>query len=168
MKNRSRLVKWINDTLITVEDTLFKLDYDFDFLITEGNIFILRPGNFENIAAVDDSIKEKIEEKTQQLSSKLSFIDFSNITDYVKEHKRAARLISSISARKDIDRLVPDKIESIAASTGVNFVKEAGKIKPSEGYELAFLEILDRRRFTIELTDNEEAYMASSRREIKK
>lgn len=168
LKNRNRLVKWIDDTLKVVEDTLFKLDYDFDFLITEEHIFILRPGNFENIAALDDSIQEKIEEKTQQLSNKLGFIDFSNITDYVKEHKRAARLISSISARGDIGELVPDKIESLAASTGVKFVKEAGKIKPSKGYELAFLEILDRRRFAIEITDNEEAYMASSRREIKK
>lgn len=168
LKNRNRLIKWIDDTLKTVEDTLFKLDYDFDFLITEENILILRPGNFENIAAIDESIQEKIDEKTQKLSIDLNFIDFSTITNYVKEHKRGARLISSICARDDIDKMVSEKIESIAGSTGVKFEKEGGKIKPFEGYELAFLELLDRRRYTIELTDNEEAYIAPSRREIKK
>ena len=60
-----------------------------------------------------------------KITNQLSVIDFSNITAYVKEYKKDARLISSISARDDIEELVPDKIESIAASTAVNFIKEA-------------------------------------------
>ena len=168
LRRRNWLVRFLDDTLVPVEDKLFKLDEDFDFIITTDQVYILRPSNFEFVAAIDDTIAERVMEKTLVLANQLLFVDFGPITHYVKSHKRAARLIASISTRDDLDSLDEDKVRALSSLTGVDLQVQNGKIRPQEGNELAFLEVLDRRRYVVDLSEAEvpEAYLAQSRRVI--
>ena len=59
-----RLIRLLDDSLTMIEDRVFKLDNDFDFLITSQHVYILHPGGFERIAQMEKFVSAKAREKT--------------------------------------------------------------------------------------------------------
>jgi hypothetical protein len=166
---RNRLMKLVDDTLKIVNHSVFRLDNDFDFVITKEKVYILRPTSLEYIADVDSFVKEKAKEKALDLGKKIKFINFESISEFASSHKSAARLVASISVRKNLEKINKDKLLAYAKKTGVDFENKNGMLNPKQGYEVAFLEVLDRRRYEVDLENDEpEAFVASSRRALKK
>jgi hypothetical protein len=168
VKARSRIVSWINQTLKLVEEELFKLDADFDYLFTAENVFILRPSGFELTADIDEIVIAKAAENTLSLGQQIRFVDFDNLVDFVKRHKRAARLVASIKSHGDLGRIKRAKFLKHCKDCNVGCVQSAGKVYPVAGSEFDFLNILDRRLYLMNLTSGSEpeVYEANSRHKL--
>jgi len=129
--------------------------------------WILRPTGFEFTAAIETSIAARALEFTQDVARSVPCVDFTKLEDFISKHRRAARLIASLRARNDLARTSPRKLKRRCKQNDINIVEENGRIYPQRGCELAFLELLDRRRYTVELVDDsEELYLAGNRRGI--
>jgi hypothetical protein len=59
-----RFIRLLDDSLTMIEDRIFKLDNDFDFLVTSEHVYILRPAGFERIAQIEKFASAKAREKT--------------------------------------------------------------------------------------------------------
>ncbi|EGQ9180259.1 DUF4868 domain-containing protein [Vibrio alginolyticus] len=169
LKQRSRIVQLYDDTLTPCNDTLFKLDNDFDFVIAKNDVFVYRPRLFEAIANLEEELLQTAADRVETLARSLEFVNFDGIEKKASESKRAAKLVLSLAARDDLMQISQANVMKNAQETNLNLEQnEAGQIVPKEGSELDFLEMLDRRRYAIELVDGtKEIYRAPSRKKVK-
>lgn len=168
VKKKGRLIRLLDDTLQIVEDTLFKLDSDFDLLIDAKNVHILRPSGFEFAGKLQQAILDAVPGNVAAIKAELTFIEFDGIKQYAVNHPRAARYLASILGQekmKDIDKAA---LKKLCKSTGVDVSESEGKVIIADGHEMAFLQVLDRRRYQLELVkDKPEKFVAASRKPIK-
>lgn len=164
---RKKLIQFIDDTLQVVPDNIFKLDNDFDFIIHEVNIDILHPTGFNFIANIDEEVLRSAADSTRQLSLRIQYINFNYLADFVGHSKTAAKLVASIKSRTDLERTCQIKLLEKCVRIGVNIREENGQILPDETDIVRFLEILDRRGYDFDITEDlPEIYVASSRRRV--
>ena len=167
LKAKGRLIRWLDDTMKVVEDDVFKLDEDFDYLVTSDEIYILRPNNFVYTADLMDRVLAKSEENIQALGQAISFVQFDDLVEYVKTHPRAARLVAAIKSRDDLAGMTKHNVKKECDATGIDVAEANGKLIPPQGQEMHFLYLLDRRRYSLELVPNTpETYEAASRRKV--
>lgn len=168
VKNKGRLIRLYDDTLQIVEDTIFKLDSDFDLLIDSANIHILRPTGFEFAGKMQQAILDAVPSNLEVIQKELPFVNFGRIGEYAAKRPRAARYLASIRAQeemKDIDRAA---LERHCKNTGVVLSESDGNLEVASGHELPFLEVLDRRRYEVELIkEKPERFRAASRKALK-
>ena len=165
---RKQLIQFTTDTLRLVEDKIFKLDNDFDLLIDSKYMHIWRPNAFESMAKLKQAILDSVPANVKEIEQKISFVDFGVIEPYASEHPRAARYLASIR-KQDLKVVDRSKLEELCRRTGVEIGDEAGQITVAEGHVMGFLEVLDRRRYVVELdSQNPEPYRAASRHKIEK
>jgi hypothetical protein len=147
-------------------DTVFKLDTDFDILIVDGMVYIHRVAAFEFLAEIDEQVQAAAVENTRGLGQTLAFLGFDGISAYVQTHKRAARVVAALSARDDLAQTSQANFRRECRRSGVLLRTVDGKLCPEPGHELAFLQMLDRRRYAISLISGKwEQYEAGSRKE---
>jgi len=160
-----RLISILDDTLKLVQDRVFKLDSDFDLLIDESDIHVLRPSGLESLGGLQAAILASVKKNVASLKANLAFISFDEIASYAAVHPRAARYLSSIrSQSKGVDRKA---LQQLCTSNGVDCKFTKGQLHVQPGYELAFLEVLDRRRYEIDLvTGAPERFRAPSRQRV--
>jgi Domain of unknown function (DUF4868) len=164
---KGRFVSIMDDTLRMVADRIFKLDDQFDFLITAQHVYILHPAGFERIAEIENFAAEKAHAMTLALSGTVKFMDFSGLADYVVKHKRAARLVAALNGRNDLHMIKRAMFVKAAKETGVVLEMKGHKLVPAKGSEIGCLEMLDDRRYTTSLKPGPKpAFVASSRRRI--
>lgn len=167
LKSRNRLVRMLNDTLTIIDDTVFKLDNDFDLLVDNANVHILRPSGFEFIGHLQQAILDAVPENIKEIAKDLSFVAFDGIETYAGEHPRAARYLASIRAQKETKNIDEALLKNLCAQTGVQITVSKRKIRVREGHEMGFLEVLDRRRYELELVSGApERFKAASRKKI--
>jgi hypothetical protein len=167
MKAKGRLLRVIDQTLAVVTDDVFKLDWEFDYLVTASSIYILHPSGFEYTAQIDDHILSHAATHATDLEKAISFIDFSGIARYVGNHKRAARLVAALRSRADLTGTCPKMLTKECGETGIKLVETNGKFAPVQGQEMPFLMLLDRRRYRVSLVPSvDETYEAASRRGV--
>lgn len=164
---KKRLIRFLDDTLKIVPDNIFKLDNDFDFIINNSTIHILRPSGLEFTAQLKEEIIKAVQANINIISREISFIDFSNVITYAKKHSRAARYIASIKSQ-NTENIDQNKLILFCQTANVELTENNGKVIVDEKNILQFLEVLDRRRFSIDITNNDdpELYRASSRSKI--
>ena len=163
---KSRLIRLVTDALKLVEDQIFKLDADFDLLIDSQHVHILRPSGFEFAGKLQDAVLAAVPKNIRAIEKDVKFVDFSSIQEYASEHSRAARYLASIRAQnmKNIDK---GALKKACKSTGVDIQEAKGKIIVPEGSVMDFLEVLDRRRYELELVKGSpERFKAASRQRI--
>ncbi len=164
---KNRLIRIVTDALRLVKDQVFKLDNDFDLLVDDDNVHILRPSGFELVGELQQSVMGAAPNNIKLIKADLPFIDFASIETYASTHPRAARHLASIRAQdeaKDIDKTA---LKKLCKRTGVKIQESNGKITIEGGSEMGFLEVLDRRRYHLELVKNSSEYFkAASRRKI--
>ena len=164
---KSRLLRLVSDSLKIVEDKIFKLDNDFDLLTDSKNIHILRPSGFEFAGKLQQAILDAAPGNIKKIAKDLTSVDFSGIETYAGRHPRAARYLASIQSQgetKNIDRAA---LRKHCKNTGVDVNLKNGKIIIAEGHEIAFLEVLDRRRYEQNLTKGPtERFKATGRRKL--
>lgn len=167
LKKQNRLMQLVDDTLQVVTDDVFKLDNDFDFIIHQSVIDILHPTGFTYIANIEEEILRTAADATRQLITRIPFINFNYLADYVGQSKIAAKLISSIKSRPDLERTSEEKLLHKCQSLNVMVREENGRIVPDDAFIIHFLQILDRREYDVDLTvDDPEIYLASSRKKV--
>jgi hypothetical protein len=157
----------IDDTLRMVPDHVFKLDNEFDFLITAQHVYILRPAGFERIAKIEEYASARARDMTLELADMVKFLDFGGLAEYVGKHKRAARLVATLHARTDLATIKRAMFLKSAEETGVALENVGRKLGPVRGSEIACLELLDNRRYITALKPGPKpAFVASSRRAV--
>lgn len=165
LKSKGRLIRWIDDTLRIVEQEVFKLDKDFDFLVDDEKVHILRPSGFESVGRIRQEILNAVPKNISVIQRDLPFVDFDGIEVYSKERPRAARYLASI--RDQVKGIGKEQLKAACQRTGIEIAESNGKIIVPKGSEMRFLELLDRRIYDINLVeDQSEVYRAGSRRKI--
>lgn len=168
VKNKGRLIRLLDDTLQIVEDTIFKLDSDFDLLIDAKNVHILRPSGFEFAGKLQQAILDAVPGNVAAIKAELIFIELDGIEQYAAKHPRAARYLASIRGQEETKDIDKASLKKLCKSTGVNVSESKGKVIIADGHEMAFLQVLDRRRYQLELVkDKPEKFLAASRKPIK-
>jgi hypothetical protein len=164
---KSRLIRIFTDTLKIVEDKIFKLDEDFDLLVDGHAVYIFRPAGFEFIGKLQGAILSSVPRNIAMIREDLQFIDFAVIEEYARTHVRAARYLASIRVQKEARNIDQQALQTLCRRTGVVIQEVAGKITVEPPQVLGFLEVLDRRRYEVELVkDVQERFRASSRQRI--
>ena len=165
--SQQKYLSWIDDTLHYYDKKLFKIDNDFDFIITEDEVYIFRITGFEYFAHLEEVILEKARENTERLGEKLTYLNIDRLKTYTSKHPRAARLIASIVARDDLEQTDEKHLRSQCRDKVVEIETIDGKLSPSKANENKFLHVLDRRRYTIRLVKHKkEIYEAGSRDQV--
>lgn len=163
LKSQNRLVRFIDDTLKIIPDNVFKLDTEFDLLIDDDNMLILRPGGFESAGKLRNAILAAVPENIDALNQEISFVNFGSIMEYAITRPRAARLLASIRSHPNNDKISIDRLQEWCRRTGVEVNVSDDCISVAEKHEMAFLELLDRRLYEVDLTEDPELYRAPSR-----
>jgi hypothetical protein len=164
---KKRLVRFVSDSLKLIEDSVFKLDSDFDLLVDAANVHILRPSGFELAGKLQQAILDAVPENIGAIGKDLTFVEFDGIEVYAGKHPRAARYLASIRGQEETKNIDKSLLKKLCKQTGVEVRESNGKVTISEGHEMAFLEVLDRRRYEVSLVkESPERYRATSRRKI--
>lgn len=164
---KNRLIRFMMDALKIVEDKIFKLDVDFDLLIDAQNVHILRPSGFEFAGQLQEAIMAAVPNNVAKITADLSFVKFDVIESYASKHPRAARYIASILSQAEYKNINQKYLVQLCSHTGVEIEEIDGQISITEKHVLGFLEVLDRRRYEIELVaDAPEQYRAASRSKL--
>lgn len=162
---KKKLVTLTDDTLKIVQDDLFKLDTDFDFLIYDEQVLIWRPSGFIFTAGVDRHIATHAAANVDEVAKSVTFVDFSQLKDFISKHKLSMRLIAAIRSRDDLGEISKRRLKAESKAAGLKVSEAKGMLSPQEGSEYGFLMLLDRRRYTLNLIDKKpETYEAASRR----
>lgn len=161
---KSRLIRLVTDALMLVHDRMFKLDSDFDLLVDPKNVHILRPSGFEAAGKLQQAILEAVPENVKALRQELTFVDLTGIEAYAGRHPRAARYLASIRVQKETRNIDKRALKKLCKRTGVAIRESNGAVSVVPGHELGFLEVLDRRRYELELVKGlPERFRAGSR-----
>jgi hypothetical protein len=169
LKKKNKLIRWADDTLKVIQDDVFKLDQDFDFIVeSDQRINILHPSGFIFISDMEEQILQAAAETTRQLDQRVQCVNFASMTDYISKSKRAAKLIASINSRNDLEHTSLEKLRNLCNSLRIEIQEENGQIMPCENHILDFLYVLDRRQYDIDITDLQpEIYVAASRKQVR-
>lgn len=161
------LLRIETDALRLIKERVFKLDADFDLLVDSSYVHILRPTAFEFAGHLQEAIMGAVPHNIAAIQKDLKFVAFANIEDYAGKHPRAARYLASIRALKETSNIDKNALKRLCKSNGVEISESKGTITVSAGHELDFLEVLDRRRYQLELVkDSPERFRAGSRKKI--
>jgi hypothetical protein len=164
---KSRLLRFVSDSLKLIEDRVFKLDSDFDLLVDATQVHILRPSAFEFTGKLQQAILDAVPENIKAIRKDLAFVQFDGLEEFAGRHPRAARYLASIRGQEETKNIDKAALKSLCKRTGVEVTESKGKITVSDGHEMGFLEVLDRRRYEVSLVrEKPERYRAASRRKI--
>jgi len=161
---KSRLLWQSGDALRLMDDRVFKLDKDFDLLIDNQRIHILRPSGFEFAGKLQEAILGAVAGNVATLHADLPFVQFAGIQDYASTHPRAARYLASIRSQQEVAKIDRQHLINTCDATGVEITLNGRELIVSERHIMGFLEVLDRRRYEVKLVPNApEQYRAPSR-----
>ncbi len=164
---KSRLIRLVSDALRLVDDRVFKIDNDFDLLIDSKNIHILRPSGFEFAGKLQEAIRAAVPQNMKAIQRDLTYVDFENIEAYARAHSRAARYLASIRSQKETKDIDKAALKKLCKNTGVDVGERDGKLRIPDEQIMGFLEVLDRRRYELELVKGSpERFKAASRSKI--
>lgn len=164
---KTRLIRIVNNALRLVSDRYFKLDSNFDLLINSNKIHILRPAAFDLLARTEEVLQQSIRRNIHAIKQDLPFVDWEGVERFVRQHRRAARYLAAIRSSQSTRDINKEALLNLCRRNRVFLSERDGKIVVDTGHELDFLEILDRRRYEIELSLGKvEYFRAKSRRKL--
>lgn len=168
LKNRSRLISWVDNALQVVEDPIFRLNETFDILIDSKAVHIVHPSSFKELGQIDLFIQRAVSDNIQMLEAHLTNLNWAPIQEYAETHPRAAKLLASIRSNDYASDINLQSLKDSCNESGIAMeVNLNGNLTVPEDQILIFLEILDRRRYSIKLVDdNTEGYRATSRQRV--
>lgn len=165
---KSRLIWQSGDALKLMDDRVFKLDKDFDLLVDNQRIHILRPSGFEFAGKLQEAILGAVAGNVATLHADLPFVQFAGIQDYSSTHPRAARYLASIRSQQEVARIDRQHLLDACAATGVEVTTDDEQIVVNDRNVMGFLEVLDRRRYEVKLVPDEpEQFRAPSRTRLR-
>lgn len=167
LKTRLIIKRMNNDTMTLIKDEVFKLDNDFDLLVDKDHVHIWRPVSYEFLCHLTEAILKAVPDNVKAIAKELPFVDFTGIQAYASEKPRAARYLSSIRSQKEMKDVDKKALKDLCDATEVGYKDANGKLAIKDQDVLGFLEVLDRRRYIVELVKGKaERYVANSRRRL--
>jgi GTP:adenosylcobinamide-phosphate guanylyltransferase len=164
---KSRFLRLTTDALKIVQDKMFKLDHDFDLLIDETGVEILRPAGFEFIGDLEKAILGAVSKNIKAIKADLPFVNFTPIEAYAAQHPRAARYLASIRAQQETKNIDRHRLTKLCKITGVKVSEHNGALVVDEDSIMDFLGVIDRRLYWVELVKGTpESFRAASRSKI--
>ncbi len=165
---RNRLMRLVDDTLVLIQDDVLHLDTEFDVIVTEANVFILNVRSMEQVAKIVQHVAATAKAKIQSIQDAVTFLDLSRIAADIERHPRMARHAASIAANPNLAHFQRPVIEAHAAQHGIKFkVLANGRLQCRTTDEAKLLEILDARRYHIDLAGNGgDPYRATARQKV--
>ena len=161
---QGRLMVWASDSLRVIPDPVMQLNVGFDIVIDSKFIHIFHPASFRTLGNVEEEIAKAVPRNIEAISRATPYVNWGNVEEYATTHPRAASLLSSIRTNGYTENLDKAALKSLCENTGVEIDESGGQIAVQQGEILAFLEVIDRRRYEIGLVPNTpEQYRASSR-----
>lgn len=161
------LIQILDDTLTLVKNPLFKLDNDFDLIIDSERVRILRPSGFEFIGKLQEAIQTAVPQSVRDIQGDIPYVNWEPVEQYATTHVRAARYLASIRSQGWAQQVDFTALRDLCENTGVSVTESNGQIIVSEDQVMGFLEVLDRRRYEIELVSGApERFRAASRERI--
>jgi len=161
------LMRFIDDALQIIEESVLRLDSDFDLLVDSDTVHILRPSGFEFVGQLQDAVLAAAPTNVKAVRKDLHFVDFTAIEGYATKHPRAARYLASIVAQNATKDISKSALKAQCKRTGVDVGESKGKITVDEGQVMGFLQVVDRRRYHLELVKGTpESFVAGSRRKL--
>lgn len=158
-----------DDTLKMIEDDVLKLDHEFDAIITDGQVLMLKVRSVEYLANIVAHVAGAAAHKLQQIQDTLAFLDFSRIQADIAKHPRMARMAASIAVRNDLAQIRQDRVQELAAHHGLVLKDVGGRLQCRRQDEASLLEILDARRYQLDLTATGPVpYRATGRQKVTK
>lgn len=147
---------------------MFKLDAGFDVLVDGETIHIWRPSGFEYLAQLGSEVLAAAGENFSDVRNELPFMDLEAVEAYAGKRIRAARLVAAIRSSGRAVGVHQEALARQCRRTGVGLEEcEDGRLRVLEGSEMGFLEVLDRRRYDVELVEGDrEAFRAGSRKSV--
>jgi len=165
---KSHLIRFVTDSLKLIEDKVFKLDVDFDLLVDSQNVHILRPDAFGFASQLQQAILSAVPKNVAAIRHDLNFVEFSGIQEYASRHTRAARYLASIRSQHETKNVDKAALKKLCKSNNVEIKEANGKIHVEEDSVMDFLEVLDRRRYQLELVKGSpERFKAASRSRLR-
>lgn len=164
---KNRLLQIGTDALKIVEQKTFKLDNDYDVLVEDDKIHILRASGFAVVAALHDVIQAAVPSNVARMQAQMPFIDFAPIETFASQHPRAAKILASICSEDEARNVSKERLFASCQECGVSVLMDGDTIRVTTGSELKFLEVLDRRRYRFQLVEGQvENYRAASRKKV--
>ena len=163
---RKKLIHLLDDTLRILESRVFRLDSDFDLIIDTDYVHIWRPSAFEFLGNLKQAILDAVPYNVGVIRRDLPFLEFDGIQEYAATRPRAAKYLASIRTQNlaGINRAA---LEAFCQKTGVDILSVNGQISVEKSNIMGLLEVLDRRRYEINLVpDDPERFRATGRRRI--
>ena len=165
---KSRLVQIVTDSLIIVPDDIFKLDNDFDILVDSSRTHIWRPSAFEFVGGLKQAVLDAVPANVEAIEQDVPFVHFASIATYASTRSRAARYLASIRTQ-NLAGIERQAVVALCRNTGVKVEDVGGVLRLEDRYVMGFLEVLDRRRYEVELVPGtRERFRAASRLPIKR
>ena len=165
---KKKLIHVLDDSLRLVRNDVFKLDQDFDVIVDSRSVHVMRPNSFEALGGLKKAILGEVAKNVCTLEAAMPFIDFGPIESYARGRIRAARYLASIRQQNmlGVDR---DAVMRQCRVTGVDVTLTKGKITVAETEVMGLLEVLDRRRYQVELVrERPESYRATGREMVRR
>lgn len=163
---KSRLIRLRTDALRLIEEDVFRLDRDFDVLIDSDTVHILRPSGFEFAGRLQEAILEAVPANVAAIKADLAFLSTDALEEYAGRHPRAARYLASIRSQNTTN-ISRKALKALCLDTGVGVTVKGGVMTVEPGHEMGFLEVLDRRRYEVNLIEGfQERFRAGSRSRI--
>ncbi len=158
------MLQFFDDALRIIDDQVFKLDTDFDFIIRNEKIYIWRPSGFVFVSQMDEQMAACAMTNVNHIAEYISCVDFAGLKKFVSKHKLAMRLVAAIKSRNDLGDISKKRLKAECKQAGLKISENNDKLAPSDGNEMGFLMLLDRRRYTVTLIEKRpEAYEVPSR-----
>ena len=166
IKKRGKLMQLVDDTLKIVESDIFRLDNDFDLIIDDDNVHIIRPRSFEYLGMLTKEILASVSSNIASIKGDLGFVNFDSIEEYAAEKQRGARCLASIKTQK-LNGINCASLTTECQLANVKVSKVNGQLYVDKKNVMGFLEVLDRRRYQSNLISGKpESYRATSRQKV--
>ena len=163
---KSRLLRIVGDALTIVADDVFKLDNDFDILVDSSRTHIWRPSAFEFVGGLKQAVLDAVPSNIAAIEQDVPFVDFESIATYASTRSRAARYLASIRTQNLVG-IERQSVVALCQNTDVEVEDVDGVLRLEDRHVMGFLEVLDRRRYEVELVPGtRERFRAASRRPI--
>lgn len=165
---QNKLVRLVDNSLQLIEERVLRLDRTFDVLITTDHVFILEPRPMEQVAQLVQQVAASATAKVQAIHDAVTFLDLSRVREKIGRHPKLARIAHSVASNPNLTLMQRVVIEELARAQGVRFKEVNGRLLCNVTDEAKLLEVLDARRYHLDLTATGAVpYRATARQAVK-
>lgn len=152
-----------------VDRAEFQLADDFDFVIRENDILILRHGPFETALGLQNQIKASVASSVDEFRVQLKGFDFDQIAHVASKNMRCARLVASIKANNYLAGVTTEGLKNQMEKHGKVFTETEGIMSIDPEDSLFVLRVLARQILGIELVEGlDEQFVAVNRSALRR